>query len=281
MAIANTEMAAAWDGPEGDHWTEHAERYESVGPAFWDALAAAINIQPHDDVLDLGCGTGRSTRDVARLAKAGSVLGVDLSRRMLDRARATAQTEGLTNVRFQHADAQVHPFERNAFDVVISNFGAMFFADPVAAFTNLAGAMRPGGRLGLLAWRQLSDNEWLMAIRAALIAGRDLPTTPPVGAPGPFGLADETHTRTVLGSAGLLDVVIERIDAPMRFGHDAKDAFEFLSTLGITRGLLQDLDPDTAASATDQLRRTIAEHEDNNGVTFGGSAWIVTARSRG
>src|SRR6266508_3424163 len=186
MAIANTEMAAAWDGPEGDHWTEHAERYESVGPAFWDALAAAINIQP--------------------------------------------------------PDAQVHPFERNAFDVVISNFGAMFFADPVAAFTNLAGAMRPGGRLGLLGWRQLSDNEWLMAIRAALIAGRDLPTTPPVGAPGPFGLADETHTRTVLGSAGLLDVVIERIDAPMRFGHDAKDAFEFLSTLGITRGLLQDLD---------------------------------------
>lgn len=280
MAIANVEMAEAWDGPEGNHWTEHAERYESVGPAFWDALAAAVDIKPDEDVLDVGCGTGRSTRDAGRLAKAGTVLGVDLSRRMLDHARAAAKAEGLTQVRFEQADAQVQPFGHGVFDVVISSFGAMFFADPVAAFTNLAGAMRPGGRLGLLTWRQLSDNEWLTAIRTALAAGRGLPT-PPTGAPGPFGLADEAHTRAVLDSAGLVDVAVERIDAPLRFGRDAVDAFEFLSTLGITRGLLHDLDPESAADASDQLRRTIAEHEGEAGVTFGGSAWVVTARSIG
>jgi SAM-dependent methyltransferase len=278
MAITNTEMAAAWDGPEGDHWTEQAERYESVGPLYWDALADAVGIQPRDDVLDVGCGTGRSTRDAARLAVDGSVLGVDLSRRMLDRARARARAEGLTNVRFEHADAQVHPFERDAFGVVVSNFGAMFFADPVAAFANLAGAMRPGGRLGLLAWRQLSDNEWLTAIRGALSAGRKLPT-PPIGVPGPFGLADETQTRTILEAAGLVDILIERIDAPLRFGDDAEDAFAFLSALGIARGLLQELDPSTAADATEELRRTIDEHQNDDGVTFGGSAWIITARS--
>ena len=280
MTIANAEMAAAWDGPEGDHWTEHAERYESVGPAYWEALAAAVDIQPDDDVLDVGCGTGRSTRDAARLARAGSALGVDLSRRMLDRARRAATAEGLTNVRFEQADAQVYPLGGSVFDVVISIFGAMFFAEPIAAFTNLAGAMRPGGRLGLLAWRQLSDNEWLSAVRAALAAGRDLPT-PPVGVPGPFGLADETHTRSVLESAGFVDVAVERFDAPLHFGHDAHDAFAFLSTLGITRGLLHDLDPDTAANAIDQLRHTIAEHESEDGVTFGGSAWVITARSTG
>src|SRR3712207_2152547 len=139
MRIANEEMAAAWDGPEGDHWTEHAVRYESVGLGYWDALAAAVDIQSDDHIVDVGCGTGRSTRDAARLAKAGRVLGVDLSSRMLERARAAAGAEGLTNVRFEQADAQVHPFERRAFDLVMSSFGAMFFDDPVAAFTNLAG----------------------------------------------------------------------------------------------------------------------------------------------
>src|SRR5919112_2595485 len=100
MAIANAEMAAAWDGPEGQHWAEHAERYESMVPAFWDALAAAVGIAPDDDVLDVGCGTGRSSRDAARLASAGSVLGVDLSGPRLERARNAAEQEGLEHVRF-------------------------------------------------------------------------------------------------------------------------------------------------------------------------------------
>ena len=97
-------------------------------------------------------------------------------------ARAVAAAEGLPNVRFEQADAQVHPFDRRACDLVMSSFGAMFFADAIAAFTNIGGAMHPGGRLGLLVWRDLAENEWLTAIRGALAAGRDLPT-PPVGAP--------------------------------------------------------------------------------------------------
>ena len=278
MTIANTEMAKAWDGDEGDHWAEHAERYESVGPAYWTALVAAVEIRHDDDVLDVGCGTGRSTRDAARLAPDGRVVGVDLSRRMLEHGRAAAEAEGLTNVRFEQADAQVHPFGDAAFDVVVSSFGAMFFADPVAAFANLRRSLRPDGRLGLLAWQELSANEWLTAVRGALAAGRDLPT-PPAGAPGPFGLADRARTEEILRTAGFTDVVIEGLHAPMRFGSDVDDAFAFMRTLGITRGLLHDLDPDTAAGALDALRRTLAEHETADGVAFDGAAWVVTARA--
>ena len=146
MTIANVEMAEAWDGAEGDHWTEHAERYESIGPGYWDALAHAVAFRVDDQVVDIGCGTGRSTRDTARITTSGEVLGVDLSRRMLERAEATARAEGLTNVRFEQADAQVHPFPTGAFDAAISVFGAMFFADPVAAFANIARALRPDAR---------------------------------------------------------------------------------------------------------------------------------------
>ena len=280
MAIANVEMAAAWDGAEGQHWAEHAERYESMGSAFWDALVVAVRIGPKDDVLDVGCGTGRSSRDAARLATSGTVLGVDLSGPMLGRARLAAEREGLSNVRFLQADAQVHPFPDAAFDVVVSSFGAMFFADPTAAFTNIATSLRPGGRLGLLAWRRLEDNEWLRSFRAALAAGRDLPS-PPAGMPGPFGLAEPTRVKEVLDRAGLEDVTVAPVDGPMRFGSDVDDALAFASTQGITRGLLQGLEPDAATAALGALRQELAEHETSDGVLLQGAAWLITGRARG
>ncbi|MGH9286473.1 MAG: class I SAM-dependent methyltransferase, partial [Acidimicrobiales bacterium] len=178
-SIANVEMAAAWDGEEGARWVEHAEKYERAGRRQWEWFLRGDFIAPGDRVLDIGCGTGRSTRDAARRAPAGSALGVDLSARMLERARQVAAAEGLTNVGFDHADAQVYPFPAGALDIAISSFGAMFFSDPAAAFANIGRALRPGGRLAMLAWRELARNEWVTAMRAALAAGRTLPAPPP------------------------------------------------------------------------------------------------------
>ena len=279
MTIANVDMAAAWDGPEGDHWAEHADRYERVGVAQGQALLDAAAIGSGDSVLDIGCGTGNSTRGTAHLAVSGSALGVDLSARMLERARSTAEAEGLGNVRFEQADAQVHPFGAGTFDVAISSFGAMFFADPVAAFTNIGRSLRPGGRLALLAWRELDRNEWLSAIRQALALGRDLPT-PPSGAPGPFGLADRGQTEAILTEAGFVDVEFAALDDPIVLGADADDAFAFARDFGITRGLTQDLDEADTAAALDALQRTLADHQTKDGVRFGASAWLITAHTR-
>ncbi len=277
MNIANVEMAAAWDGPEGDHWAEHADRYEASASRYWKSLLRAVPIGRDESILDLGCGTGRSTRDMARIASAGSVLGIDLSARMLERARAAASAEGLVNVRFEQGDAQVHPFPDAAFDLAISAFGAMFFADPVAAFANIARSLRLRGHLALLAWRELHLNEWLAAIRDALSVGRALPT-PSVGAPGPFGLADRKQTERILSDAGFFDVGFDEVDEPIHFGGDADDAFSFVSTFGITRGLTQDLDETSRAAALDALHTTLVEHESDDGVLFRGSAWLITAR---
>lgn len=275
--IANVEMAAAWDGQEGDRWTEQAERYEAAGRRQWQHLVDGGFITSTDRVLDIGCGTGSSTRDAARLAPSGSVLGLDLSARMLDLARRRSHAEGLENVAYEQGDAQVHPFPAATFDVAISSFGVMFFNDPPAAFANIAAALRPGGRLALLAWRTLDRNAWLTAFRQALAAGRDLPE-PPVGRPGPLGLADDGQAGALLAGAGFDDIAFTSVDEPMYFGIDTDDAYAFACTMGIVEGLTHDLDEATRAATLDALRAMLASHDTPEGVLIASSAWLISAR---
>jgi len=167
--IVNVDQAAAWDGPDGTYWAAHQARFDDAIQPHHAQLIAAAAIAPGEAVLDIGCGNGLTSRDAARAAgPGGEVLGVDLSGPMLARAEQSAKDEGLGTIRFEQADAQVHPFEAGAFDVAISRFGVMFFADPVAAFTNIASALRPGGRLAMLVWQALAANEWMTALRNAL-----------------------------------------------------------------------------------------------------------------
>jgi SAM-dependent methyltransferase len=275
--IANLEQAAAWDGPEGDHWTEHAEHYERTTCRHRDWLLRAELLSPDDDVLDVGCGTGALTRAAARRALGGSALGVDLSRRMIERARDLATAERITNAWFEQADAEVHAFAPANVDAVISSFGATFFGDPLRAFANLANTLRPGGRLGLLVWRELARNEWVSAIRDALAAGRSLPVPPP-GVPGPFALADTNHVRDLLDRSGLVNIDLQPVDEVMDFGVDAEQAFAFISEMGIVQGLTEDLDADTKAEAFDKLRASLAASETVDGVLFDSSAWLITAQ---
>ena len=275
--IANVEMANAWDGEEGDHWTEYADRYDTAGRRLWKRFLTAGLIADADHVLDIGCGTGESTRDAARAAASGRALGVDLSSRMLALAGERSRAEGLTNVEFVQADAQVHRFDEQAFDVAISRFGAMFFADPVAAFRNIGNALRADGRLALLAWQGLMDNEWLVEIREALSAGRTLPA-PPAGTPGPFGLADPDGVQRVLDDAGFTDIELTALDEQVCFGSDAEDAWSYVGNLGIVKGLSHDLDDATKAKAIDQLKQVLAAHETADGVLFNCAAWLITAR---
>jgi SAM-dependent methyltransferase len=276
IAAANAEQAAAWDGEEGDRWTEHEERYDAAGSRYNRPLLEAARIGLHHRVLDVGCGCGGSTRAAARVAVAGTVLGVDLSARMIARARERSRAEGLTNTRFERADAQVYPFPDRSFDRAISRFGAMFFGDPVAAFRNIGRALRPGGRLALLSWQALDKNEWVSALRQALAAGRALPE-PPAGAPGLFGLAEPDTVRRVLAEGGFAEIALDEARQPMVIGSDAADAFEFVRTLGMTKGMLEELDEPARARALDALRATLTAHETPEGVLFDSRAWLITA----
>ena len=276
--IVNVEQAANWDGPDGEYWAAHQARFDASIRPHHERLMAAAAIAPGERVLDIGCGNGITSRDAARAAgPEGSVLAVDLSGPMLARAERLAKDDGVANVRFEQADAQVHRFEPGAFDVVISRFGVMFFADPVAAFSNIAGAVRSGGRLALLVWQPVAANEWFTALREALAVGRNLPAPPP-GVPSPFGLADQGFATDVLTRAGFTAVAFEDSVQPFRVGSDAADAYAFVAGLQPVLMMVADLDDAARARALDNLRASVAAHETADGVVFGSSAWVITGR---
>ncbi|MGY1781153.1 class I SAM-dependent methyltransferase [Geodermatophilus sp. SYSU D01036] len=273
VAPANAAQLNAWDGAQGAYWAAQADRFDRSVARYDAAFLAAADLRPGDRVLDVGCGTGRTTREAAR--RTGSALGVDLSSAMLEVARRRAADEGLTGARFEQADAQVAAFPPAAFDVAISRTGAMFFADPVAALANVGRALVPGGRLVLLVWQAAEANEWITEITGALAAGRPLPSPPP-GAPGPFSLADPARIRAVLTAAGHRQVEVEGLAEPEWWGADADEALTFV--LGLAGWLLDGLDPAARDRAVADLRRRLEAHAGPGGVELGSAAWLVTAR---
>jgi SAM-dependent methyltransferase len=272
---SNATQFASWDGEGGDFWVANADRFDEGVAAYRDRFLTAAAIDETATVLDVGCGGGRTTLDAARCAAAGSVLGVDLSSRMLELARRRAEREHVTNAAFAQADAQIHPFPAGAFDVAVSRHGVMFFGDPVAAFANLARALRPGGRIVLLTWQPFERNEWLRAFFTALAAGREIPV-PPSDAPSPFALSDPDRIRSLLHTAGFCGVQVEGLVEPMYFGPDPDDAFRFVSAQHA--GLVRGLSPAAKGRAFDDLRANLAEHHTDQGVLYDSAAWLIQAR---
>lgn len=272
----NADQVRAWDGDEGAYWAAHADHFDRAVAPHHERLLAASAIGADDRVLDVGCGTGQTTRDAARAASDGSALGVDLSAAMLDVARERARAEGLFNAQFLRADAQVHPFPVGTFDVVLSRTGAMFFGDLPTAFANLARAMRPDGRLVLLTWQELARNEWIRQFSAAMAAGRDVPPPPP-DAPGPFALAQPDRVHTVLSTAGFVEIDLEPVNEPMWFGDDADDAYRFVA--GLLGWMLEGLEDAPRRRALDALHDAMTAHETPDGVLFQSAAWLVRARN--
>ncbi|SDM45528.1 class I SAM-dependent methyltransferase [Allokutzneria albata] len=245
--IANTEQAAVWNGYDGTHWADNHARYDAVNSGFNDAVLDAAAIGARNRVLDVGCGAGQLTRLAARRASAGAAVGIDLSEAMLRRAAELA-TEPTAH--FVRGDAHVHPFADAEFDVVISRFGVMFFADPVAAFGNIGRSLRPGGRLAVLSVRGLGDLESVL------------------GAPmRPMPLSDPDSIREVL--SGFVDVDVTAVDAPQVWGRDAIDAADFLCGWGPVRA--------RAAAMRQDIIRALRRFEEPDAVRLRGTAWLTTA----
>jgi len=263
----------------------HTASEPAPGPIGYDAelrrhnevLRRAVGVQPHDHVLDIGCGTGQTTRQAARTARAGSALGVDISAPAIERARELARAEGLGNVTFEHANAQVHRFPQERFDLAISRFGTMFFDDPGAAFANISRALRPAGRLVMMVWQAHERNEWDVVIRQSLGAAGG-PAAIPSGGPDPFSLAGPPAVKQILQAAGFAGVAFTDVHEPVYYGPDVAAALDWVRGFACTSEVLNRLDPAAAARAAGRLREALAAHLSDDGVWFDSRAWIVTAR---
>ncbi|MES9604045.1 MULTISPECIES: class I SAM-dependent methyltransferase [Actinomadura] len=255
-----------------------------TGPTDYDAelrlhdriLRRAAAVRHDDHVLDIGCGSGHTTRQAARAARAGSAFGVDVSAPAIERARELARAEGVGNVSFERADAQVHPFPPERFDLAISRFGTMFFDDPVAAFANVGRGLRPAGRLVMMVWQPAERNEWEVAIRQALAGAGQAEAAAPSG-PDAFSLGDPETAERILSAAGFADIAFTDVHEPVYYGPDVDAALGWVRGFTSTSEALRRLGPDASARAVARLRETLSAHLDGDGVRFDSRAWIITA----
>ncbi|MEU8677781.1 class I SAM-dependent methyltransferase [Streptomyces sp. NPDC048560] len=274
--FTNTAQAEAWNGYEGEQWARSQDRWDAVNDGFNQPLLDAAAVAETDRVLDVGCGAGRTTRLAALRAGRGQALGLDLSGPMLAKARESAARERVRNVSFVQGDAQVHAFDAEGFDAVISRYGMTFFADPVAAFTNLHRALRPGGRLAFVCAAGAEANQWLEAL-SSLEAIVPLGGFGKADGPGMFSLTDPDRIRALATAGGFTGVDVRRVEVPGKWGADARDAAGFLLDSGPGRHLLSQVTPQQQTEARQALTDALSRYEADGAVWLRSSSWLVTA----
>jgi len=276
----NADQIAYWNGANGQRWTDRQAEQDVLLAPVSKTLIDRAAVKPGDRIIDVGCGCGSTSIAFAeKVAPNGFVLGIDISGPMLARARELAPRH--LPVDFVQTDATVHPFDPQSFDLVVSRFGVMFFAEPAISFANLRRALRPSGRVAFACWREPRENPWMMAPLQAIY--QHVPKLPPQGRedPGPFAFASEERVHRILGEAGYKAIGMEPIalsfDIAIGRGLDA--AVQAALQIGPGSRALDGHPPETRAAAAASVKEMLTPYVRGQSVPLSGSIWIVTARA--
>jgi SAM-dependent methyltransferase len=274
----NADQIEFWNGLTGDRWVQHQNALDAMISGIGNDALARADVQQGERILDIGCGCGQTTLELARrVGPSGSVTGIDISAPMLEHARSRA--DGIENVNFENADAETHTFADGGFDLLFSRFGVMFFNDPVAAFRNLGSLLKPGGRLAFACWRQPEDNLWLVLPTKAAGEHVEMPPRPGPEDPSPFAFADEGRLQKILTEAGFSDVTLQRRDGALKLGgpNTLEGAVQFALSVGPATNALQGVDSGTLEKVIDSVREVLEPHFTGSAVEMASSVWIVSA----
>jgi SAM-dependent methyltransferase len=283
-AASNREAIEAWSGPLFD-------RFVRFRPLVTTALGAHGNLamEAHPPptggrVLDVGCGFGDTTRQLAGLVgQEGEAVGIDVSEPFVEAARREAEEAAIENVSFLVGDVQTMELG-GRFDYAFSRMGIMFFANPVQALRNVRTALVPGGRLCAVVWRRKLDNEWVRRAEEVVEGYLDRPeeTDEPTCGPGPFSMADADTVSDQLRIAGFEEIALQRCDLPLKIGDDLEQAVDFNMSIGpagevlrLWEDRIEEIRPKIAAD----LREALAELDGPDGVVARASTWIISARA--
>jgi ubiquinone/menaquinone biosynthesis C-methylase UbiE len=275
----NADQIAYWNGAGGKRWTDRQAMQDILLAQVSQILIDRAQPKSGERVLDVGCGCGATTMAWAeRVAPSGFALGVDISEPMLSRARELAP-KGLP-LAFVLADATVYPFDPQDFDLLVSRFGVMFFAEPAVSFANLRRALRPNARVTFVCWRDPRENPWMTMPMQAVY--QHVPKLPQLGPedPGPFAFASEERVRRILGEADYRDVALERCDLSIDIanGRGLEGALDTAMNVGPASRALEGHPAAVRAAATNSVRELLAPQVRGQSLPLPGSIWVVTAR---
>jgi SAM-dependent methyltransferase len=281
MTQPNEAQARYWNEQAGPTWVAMQRDLDAELEPFGVALLAKLGLGAGECVLDVGCGAGATSLMLAERTRPGQVLGVDICAPLLARARERAVT--VENLRFEQADAQTFAFAAASFDSIFSRFGVMFFADPIAAFTNLRAALKTGGKLGFVCWRAASENpSFTVPLEAALPFLPEPPAPPQADAPSAFAFADRDRVARILDLAGYRDVDIAPHDAQLVYA--GRSDLEGAVDLALKIGPLSRAFTTLSTAAHERVRAAVRDaflpHHGPAGVMLPAATWLVTARRR-
>ena len=275
----NANQHKEWNDATGRRWLERHEAVDRQLAPFGRRAMDRADIGASQHVLDVGCGCGETTLELARRVGAGGfVTGIDISRQLIERARQLAGESRLANIRFEEADAQTFPFPPQSFDVVFSRFGIMFFDDPDAAFANLRAALRPGGRLSFVCWPAPHENQFITIPIAAATRHITLPEPGDPDAPGPFALANPERVRRILSRAGFSDIETERVIEKVGGGTLDETANQ-LAEVGPLSSIIDSIDEQTRRAIVADIRAALAGLASQGRDFLDAVSWLVSARS--
>jgi SAM-dependent methyltransferase len=274
----NADQLAFWNGPGGHTWVARQEHTDITLAPVTEALLAFAAPQSGERVLDIGCGCGATTLEFARaVGPAGRVAALDISGPMLAEGQARAKAAGIANIAWQQADPAMAALD--AYDLLTSAFGVMFFGDPVGAFANMRSAASTGARMAFVCWRALAENPWMEVPMNAV--SRHLPPRPKAvpNAPGMFAFADPEHVSEVLAAAGWEAPRLEKLDLDLDIaaGRGLEEAVDQSTKIGAVNSWLRNQPTDVVSAAIASVRAALAPHVDGPSVRLPGAMWLVSS----
>lgn len=275
---ANSQQAEYWNSVAGPKWVKYDAEMDSRLRSMTFELLRRSAIGPGLDVLDVGCGAGSTTEQIAQsVGPTGTVLGLDISEPLLSVARM--RCAALSHVNFVGADAQVYPFTPESFDALLSRFGIMFFDDPFAAFANLLKALRPSGKLHFVCWASADKNPWFTVPLSIVKEHLGPPEPVPPRTPGPLAFSDSDYVVEILSVAGFRNIRIESVETNIVSTDSPERQAELYLRMGPASRLVaaKSPGPEVMDAVTASLISELRHYTNREGITLGAAVHYVAA----
>ena len=279
MEDKNAKQKEFWSGKGGDYWVVKQSEMDVMLNPLGEKALAKLDLKSNSKVLDIGCGCGATTLEIAKKVSDGTVTGLDISVPMLDQAKSEASIQGIPNVDFRVVDVQIEQLPSKEYDYVYSRFGVMFFEDPFEAFRNISSSVKEGGKLSFVCWQDPYLNPW-QSLSIQVIRGYlDIPSPPP-RSPGPFAFQEKDYVKDILEQSGFSYISLDdnQEDITMFAGKSLQEASEdYLAINPVVTEMLKDSPDSLKAKIVESLKEAFSEYHKGDGLLFPSATWIVSA----